>query len=93
LCINTATVDTQYAYSYSLNMEVHFPAGVHEKLTRLAAQQGRDSRMLVVEAVERMIDYDQWFTAEVDKGLAAADRGEFIEHDEVGALMEKRYPA
>ena len=66
---------------------------MQEKLSRLAAQQGRDSGTLVIEAVERMIDYNQWFAAEVDKGLAAADRGEFIEHDEVGALIDKRYPS
>jgi predicted transcriptional regulator len=74
-------------------MEVHFSAEMQEKLSRLAAQQGRDSGTLVIEAVERMIDYNQWFAAEVDKGLAAADRGEFIEHDEVGALIDKRYPS
>ncbi|HZD48384.1 MAG TPA: hypothetical protein VE178_06535 [Silvibacterium sp.] len=72
-------------------MEVHFSAETQEKLSRLAAQQGRDSGALVVEAVERMIDYDQWFATEVDKGLAAADRGEFIDHGQVGALIDKRY--
>ena len=74
-------------------MEVHFPATVQEKLSRLAAQQGRDSQALIVEAVERMIDYDQWFIAEVEKGLAAADQGNLIEHGDVKALIEKRYPA
>jgi predicted transcriptional regulator len=74
-------------------MEVHFPATVQEKLLRLAAQQGRDSQALIVEAVERMIDYDQWFIAEVEKGLAAADQGNLIEHGDVKALIEKRYPA
>jgi predicted transcriptional regulator len=74
-------------------MEVHFPVTVQEKLSRLAAQQGRDSQALIVEAVERMIDYDQWFIAEVEKGLAAADQGDLIEHGDVAALIEKRYPA
>jgi predicted transcriptional regulator len=74
-------------------MEVHFSTETEQKLSRLAEQQGRDSESLIVEAVERMIDYDQWFVAEVEKGLAAADRGEFIEHDEVGLLIDRRYPA
>ena len=73
-------------------MEVHFSADTERKLVRLAEQQGRDSESLIVEAVERMIDYDQWFLAEVEKGLAAADRGEFVEHEQVGALIDKRYP-
>jgi predicted transcriptional regulator len=74
-------------------MEVHLPATVQEKLLRLAAQQGRDSQALIVEAVERMIDYDQWFIAEVEKGLAAADQGDLTEHGDVKALIERRYPA
>ncbi|MBV8631659.1 MAG: hypothetical protein JOZ83_12085 [Silvibacterium sp.] len=67
-------------------------ADTERKLVRLAEQQGRDSESLIVEAVERMIDYDQWFLAEVEQGLAAADRGEFVEHEQVGALIDKRYP-
>ena len=48
--------------------------------------------MLVQEAVERLVDYDDWFMEEVDKGLAAADRGEFVEHDAVRKLINTRYP-
>jgi predicted transcriptional regulator len=33
--------------------------------------------------VERLLDYDEWFLREVDKGWAAADRGEFVEHDDI----------
>jgi len=72
-------------------MEVHLPNDLQTKLARLAAQQGRDTSSLVVEAVERMVDYDEWFRGEVEKGLAAADRGEFVEHDEVRKLMDSRY--
>jgi predicted transcriptional regulator len=28
----------------------------------------------------------------VEKGLAAADRGEFIEHEERSKLIDRRYP-
>jgi predicted transcriptional regulator len=40
-------------------MEVHLSNDLEAKLTQLAAQQGRDSSALVVEAVERMVDYDE----------------------------------
>lgn len=46
----------------------------------------------MVEAVERMVDYDAWFGEEVEKGLAAADRGELIEHEDIGKLIDRRYP-
>ncbi|MHB8503768.1 MAG: CopG family ribbon-helix-helix protein [Candidatus Acidiferrales bacterium] len=73
-------------------MEVRFDPALQEKLTRTAAEQGRDSEALVVEAVERMLSYDEWFLGEVEKGITAADRGEFVEHDDVRKLIERRYP-
>jgi predicted transcriptional regulator len=72
-------------------MEVHFNPDLQAKLSRLSTQQGRDAETLVQEAVERLVDYDDWFLREVEKGLAAADRGEFIEHDAVRKLIDTRY--
>jgi predicted transcriptional regulator len=73
-------------------MEVRLNRDLQAKLTRLATLQGRDSQALVVEAVERMVNYDEWFLQEVEKGLAAADRGEFVDHEEVKKLIDRRYP-
>ena len=64
-------------------MEVHFSDDLQTKLFRLAAQQGRDSEALVTEAVERMVNYDEWFMAEVEKGLAQIERGQTLSHEEV----------
>ncbi len=73
-------------------MEVDFTSDLQAKLTRLAAEQGRDTKAIVREAVERFVDYDEWFLREVGKGLAAADRDEFIEHDDISKLIDSRYP-
>jgi predicted transcriptional regulator len=73
-------------------MEVRLNPNLQEKLTRLASEQGRDSEALVVEAVERLVNYDEWFVQEVEKGLAAADRGEFVDHEDVKKLIDRRYP-
>jgi len=73
-------------------MEVRLNPDLQAKLTRLATQQGRDSELLVVEAVERMVNYDEWFSQEVEKGLAAADRGELIDHEDIRKLIDSRYP-
>jgi predicted transcriptional regulator len=73
-------------------MEVRLKPDLQEKLARLANQQGRDSESLVVEAVERLVSYDEWFAQEVQKGLAAADRGEFIGHEDIKKLIDDRYP-
>lgn len=72
-------------------MEVH-QYGLQTKLARMATQQGRDAKTLVQEAVERLVDHDEWFLQEVGKGLGAADRREFIEHDAVRKLIDSRYP-
>jgi predicted transcriptional regulator len=45
----------------------------------------------VQEAIEGFVDYDEWFLREVEKGLAAADRGELIDHEEIGTLINRRY--
>jgi predicted transcriptional regulator len=74
-------------------MEVKFDPALQEKLDRAAAGQGRPSESLVVEAVERLLSYDEWFIAEVEKGIAAADRGELIDHSEVRKLIDRRYQA
>jgi predicted transcriptional regulator len=73
-------------------MEVQFPPELQDKLNRMAAEQGREAASLVNEAVVRLVDYDEWFIGEIERGLAAADRGEFVEHDDVGKLIESRYP-
>jgi predicted transcriptional regulator len=73
-------------------MEVNLNSDLQAKLSRLAAERGRDTRELVLEAIERFVNYDEWFLSEVEKGLAAADRGEFIEHADVGKMIDKRYP-
>jgi predicted transcriptional regulator len=73
-------------------MDVPLNPDLQAKLTRLAAQQGRASESLVVEAIERLVNYDEWFLREVDKGLAAADRGELVEHSDVRKMIDQRYP-
>jgi len=70
-------------------MEVHLNPDLQAKLTRLAAEQGRNTEALVQEAIARFVDYDEWFIREVEKGLASADRGELLTHEEVGTRLEK----
>jgi predicted transcriptional regulator len=70
-------------------MEVHLNPDMQAKLARLAAEQGRKTEALVQEAIARLVDYDEWYIQEVQKGLASADRGEIFTHEEVGRRLEK----
>jgi len=58
------------------------------KLANLAQQQGRDQALLVVEAIERLVDHDAWFLSGIDKGLAQIESGETLSHEEVGSQLE-----
>ncbi len=69
-------------------MEVQLSTDLQTRLTRLAHQQGRDSGALVVEAVERLVNYDEWFVAEVERGLSQIESGQTLSHSEVGARMD-----
>jgi len=86
------TLDTTSRHPYPYGMEVSFDPDLQAKLNRLAADRGSDAQALVQEAVERLVDYDEWFLREVDKGIAAADRGDLIDHDDIGKLINSRYP-
>ena len=70
-------------------MEIELSPELQAKLDRIASQQGRDSKSLVHEAVERLIGYDEWFVRQVEKGLEQTDRGELLEHEDVAARIGK----
>jgi predicted transcriptional regulator len=74
-------------------MEVRLNPDLEAKLSRMAAEQGRPAEALVQEAVERLVDYDEWFLRQVEIGEAAADRGEFVEHGEIRKMIDHRYPS
>ena len=57
----------------------------------MAAAQGCEAESLVRQAVDRLLRGEDWFIQEVDQGLAAADAGEMVEHEDVRRLLESRY--
>ena len=85
-------IDTASSGLYPHSMEVNLGPDLQAKLTRLAHERGRGPQALVQEAIERFVNYNEWFLREVESGLAAADRGEFIDHEDIGKLINRRYP-
>jgi predicted transcriptional regulator len=49
---------------------------------------GTDAERLVTKVVVRYLDEEARFLAAVQKGLAEAERGEFIEEEEMDARFE-----
>lgn len=74
-------------------MEIVFSSETQNRLERVAALRGRDSGALVAEAVERMLDYEEWVAKAVREGIDEADRGELIDHEEVEKMIERRFHA
>ncbi len=64
-------------------MEVRFPPEVEAQLQQLAAVNGKDPEQLVKDTVDRMLQNHACFITGVQKGIEQADRGEFVEHQEV----------
>lgn len=84
--------DTGQPGLYAWNMEVDLNADLQARLAHLASQQGRAPEALAREAIERLVDYDEWFIREVEKGLAQSEEGNVLTHERVGARVE-RLPA
>lgn len=68
---------------YLEGMEVHFPPDIETRLQQLALANGKDAEQLVKDTVARMLEDQARFVAGVEKGIAAADRGELIDHEDV----------
>lgn len=77
------------ACPYDWSMEVHLDAELQGKLSHLASRLGRKEVDVVQDALERYIEYETDFLEAVERGIAAADRGEFVDQDEVEARLER----
>ena len=70
-------------------MEIHFTPEQEAQLAQIAMQAGTDAERLVRNAAVRLLEEDARFRAAVREGLAQADRGEFIEEEEMNARFEQ----
>jgi predicted transcriptional regulator len=72
-------------------MEVDFTSEQEARLAKIATEAGTDTQRLVKDVVIRYLDDEARFLAAVEKGLAAAERGEFIEKEEMAARLERMF--
>ena len=70
-------------------MEVHFTPEQEAQLAQIATKAGTGAEQLVKDAALRLLREDAHFRAAVREGIAQADRGEFIEEQEMGARLEQ----
>ncbi|MGO9648244.1 MAG: CopG family ribbon-helix-helix protein [Terriglobales bacterium] len=70
-------------------MEVRFTPEQEAQLSQIASQAGIDPESLVKDAALRLLERDARFRAAVQKGLEQADRGEFVDEDEMQARIDR----
>ena len=70
-------------------MEVPFTAEQEAQLARMAVKSGTDAAHLVKDAALRLLEEEARFRAAVREGIAQADRGQFIEEEEMDARFEQ----
>ena len=70
-------------------MEVHLTPDIEAQLQQLASSTGTDTGQLLKDAALRLLQEDAQFRAAVRKGIEQADRGEFIEEEEMDARVER----
>jgi predicted transcriptional regulator len=70
-------------------MEVHLQPEKEAQLAQIAAQRGLKIDELAQQVLSRYLEDDRHFIEAVNLGLAAADRGEFVEHAEVGTKLQQ----
>ena len=60
-----------------------------ERIDAIASSMGRSRNWLLNKALDDILEHQAWFVAEVQKGIAAADKGEFASPEEVTATFNK----
>ena len=86
---SVSTVASSLVFPYPEAMEVHFTPEQEAQLAQIATTAGTDAERLVKDAALRLLQEDARFRAAVREGIAQADRGEFIEEEEMDARLEQ----
>lgn len=68
-------------------MEISFSERQQRILAARSAESGRSVGDLIAEAIDRMVDDQNWFDAQLQVGVDQMERGEFLEEDEMDARV------
>jgi len=74
-------------------MEVHFTPEQQEQIAQIASKAGTVPERLVTNLVVRYLGEEARFLAAVERGIAAAERDDFIEEEEMDARLEAMFKA
>ncbi len=59
------------------------------RVDHLASELSRSRSWVIKQAIERFLEYEEWFVHEVKDGLKEVERGEIATDDEVANRFQK----
>ncbi|MBX4924324.1 CopG family ribbon-helix-helix protein [Rhizobium binae] len=68
---------------------IRVPDDVAERLNQLAQKLHRSRSYMAAQAIEDFIAREEWQLAEIEAGIADADRGDFASDDDVARVVSK----
>lgn len=84
------SVDWRRSAVHWKSMELHLSSELEGKLAAAASRRGVSVEVLAREALERAVDYDDWFLREVETGLAQVEDGQTLTHEAVGTRLARK---
>ena len=74
-------------------MEVHLSPEQQAQLAQIASKAGTAPERLVTKVIARYLNEEARFLEAIEKGISAADRGEFISEEQMDARLEAMFKA
>ena len=72
---------------------IRMDARVLKRVDGVARTLSRSRAWVINQAVDRYLDYEEWFAAEVETGLKEAKAGKVVEHEGVAKAWERKRAA
>jgi predicted transcriptional regulator len=69
-------------------LAVRLAPEVKRRLESIASRVHRSESVLAAEAIEEFLAVQEWQIAAIEEGIAAAERGDLISHEDVRAWVE-----
>ena len=68
---------------------IRLDEGMIGRVDHLAGELSRSRSWVIKQAIERFLEYEEWFVHEVKDGLKEMERGEIATDDEVANRFQK----
>ncbi len=68
---------------------VRVPDELADKLDRIAQKLDRSRAYVAAQAIEKFVEQEAWQLAEIEAGIAEADKGDFASDEEISKTIAK----